>query len=183
MIDSWPLRRGLPALLAALAVPATLAGMATAGPAATPEVQCTLKTPRQGRIGQPVWLHIRLESPSAVQVLTWGTPFEGAWLAPFVALTRKGEAIPYRGAAVKRGEPVADDYLRLQPNQARQARIDLAQAFDLSLPGSYRLVPRLQLHDVVPSQPGAVPRPRSAHRPLWLACPALAFDLRPGSLR
>jgi hypothetical protein len=127
-----------------------------------------------------VALTLRLRNPGAasVSVLTWGTPFEEAWLQPFIEVQRDGQPVPYGGASVKRGDPTADEYLRLAPGQSRTARLDLTDVFDVSVPGRYTVTPRLVLHDVA-ARPARVPRPRSGHQPQPLACGALSFEITP----
>lgn len=143
-----------------------------------PDLRCQLATAAVVTSGQPVALRFTLHNAGAmpVQWLTWGTPVDG-WFAPFVQLQRDGVALAYQGAMVKRGEPAIDDYQLLAAGQSSQAEIDLAEAFDLRAPGSYRLVPQIVLHDVVVGDT-AVPRPRAQHQRLVLDCPAIDFVVR-----
>ncbi|MEO7151849.1 MAG: hypothetical protein ABIX46_09110, partial [Burkholderiaceae bacterium] len=109
----------------------------------------------------------------AVQVLEWGTPFEG-WMAPWVLLQRDGVALPYGGASVKRGDPARSEYLRIPAGGRREVTIDLAGVYDLAQPGIYRLEARILLHDV---HAGSGPRTRAQHQPQALACPPIDFTL------
>ena len=59
-------------------------------------------------------------------MLRWNTPFEGAWLAPFVSVTRDGRPLDYHGPMVKRAEPKADQYLRIDAQGSVSAEVDLA---------------------------------------------------------
>lgn len=143
-----------------------------------PDLRCQLATAAVVTSGQSVLLRFTLHNAGAmpVQWLTWGTPVDG-WFAPFVQLQRGGVTLAYQGAMVKRGEPAIDDYQRLAAGQSTQAEIDLAEAFDLRLPGRYQLTPQIVLHDVVVGET-TVPRPRSQHQRLPLDCPALSFEIR-----
>ena len=155
--------------------------LASAGSPSPRGVTCSLHvTPRVVADG-PAWLAVTLRNRGArtVRVLTWGTPFEEAWLAPFVTVTRDGTPLAYGGATVKRGDPTRDEYLRLAPGQARSARLDLAEVFDLSVPGSYRIEPALVLHDVVPAGQ-AWPRPRARHAPVDPGCRGVTLRLPAG---
>lgn len=145
---------------------------------APPAIACALSVPRRGTLGQPVRLTMRLRNTGAAELhlLTWGTPFEEAWFQPFVVVTHDGRDVPYGGASVKRGEPAADEYLRVAPGQTRQAAIDLDEVFDLSAPGRYTVTPRVVLHDVIAGA-GRPPRPRAQHRSQALACKAVTFVL------
>jgi len=156
---------------------AALLLMGTGGIAAPATgLQCRLTAPTSVVAGQPVPLQFTLtnRSAAAVQVLEWGTPLEG-WFAAYVEVSRDGVALPYRGPMVKRGEPAADEYVRIAAHRARRAEVDLAQPFDLSNPGVYRIRPRITLFDVAAA--GApVPRPRDRHHAQPLSCPE--FELR-----
>jgi len=151
--------------------------MSAGGAAAKPlDLRCSLTAPASVAAGQPVPLRFSLANRGsvAVQVLEWGTPFEG-WFAAYVEVSRDGVALPYRGPMVKRGEPAADEYLRVAAHRARRAEVDLAQPFDLSVPGIYRVQPRITLFDVIAGGIPA-PRPRDRHASLALSCPA--FEVR-----
>lgn len=111
----------------------------------------------------------------AVHVLEWGTPFEGAWLQPFVEVWYEGSPLAYRGAMVKRGDPSRAEYFTVPPGQSRHARIGLQDAFDLSGPGAYRVLPKIVLHDVVVAS-APWPRPTGQHRRVALECPAVGFS-------
>jgi uncharacterized protein (DUF58 family) len=166
-------RRNRDAWLAAALLLLMSAGSAAAR---TFELQCSLTAPASVVAGQPVPLRFTLANrgPVGVQVLEWGTPFEG-WFGAYVEVSRDGVAVAYRGPMVKRGDPAADEYLRIAPHRARRAEVDLAQPFDLSVPGVYRMQPRITLFDVAAAGSPA-PRSRDRHVPLTLSCPA--FEVR-----
>ncbi|MEW6703913.1 MAG: protease [Pseudomonadota bacterium] len=161
-------------------LPVLLTMLACAAPALAHEgLQCSLQAPARAEAGAALPLRFTLTNAgaAAVWVLTWNTPFERqGWLAPYVELTRDGVPVRYQGPAMKRGEPSAEHYLRLEPGASRTAEVDLALPFDLSRPGRYRVQPRLQLHDVAGAA-ARVPRPRSAHTGRRLPCNAVEFDL------
>lgn len=165
-------------------LPCGLLGLMLLGPtqaqqaAAPPALRCQLGVAALATGGQPVLLRFDLRNTGtvAVQVLIWGTPFDG-WFAPFVQLQRDGVPLPYQGPTVKRGDPTADDYLPLAAGQSRRVEIDLAEAFDLRTPGAYRLTPQIVLHDVV-AQAMVDPRPRAQHQRWPLNCPVLSFVVR-----
>ncbi|MFO1339731.1 MAG: hypothetical protein U1F53_16150 [Burkholderiaceae bacterium] len=158
-----------------------LAMAASASSPAAPALRCTLAAPARVVAGEPVVLRFSFSNPgpSPLQVLRWNTPFEGAWLAPFVELTRDGRPVSYQGPMVKRAEPGPDSYLRIEAHSAATAEIELAPAFDVSLPGRYRVQPRLHLADVRVARAGPVERPRAEHVGTDLACPAVSFSVVP----
>ena len=114
-----------------------------------------------------------------MQVLRWNTPFEAGWYAPFVSVTRDGQALPWQGPVLKRGDPAAEDYFRLEPGASRTAELDLALPVDLSRPRRYRVMPRIRLVDVFDADAAVPPRPRAAHAGADLTCPAVEFTLAP----
>ena len=137
-------------------------------------LRCALSAPAQVASGQPVPLRFRFSNAGRepLRLLLWGTPFEG-WLAPFVQVERDGQVLAYGGAQLKRGAPVAEDWLRIAPGRARLATVDLAEAFDLHLPGRYTVRPRLVLHGLrIDGKP--------AHEAsITLDCNPVHIDLRP----
>lgn len=153
-----------------------MAASQVAAAAPSSPLRCTLALAAPVQRSGPVLLRLTLRNsgPAAVRVLEWGTPFEAGWMAPWAQLHWQGQAVPYRGAQVKRGDPSADEYLGIAAGKKRQATVDLAEAFDLNRPGHYKLQPQIVLHDVF-AQTRATARPRAQHQPLVLPCPALHF--------
>jgi hypothetical protein len=137
------------------------------------DLHCSLTAPASVVSGQPVPLRFTLANRGAVavQVLEWGTPLEG-WFAAYVEVSRDGIAVPYRGPMVKRGDPAANEYIRIAAHGKRRAEVDLAQPFDLSAPGVYRVRPRIMLFDVATAGV-PTPRPRGRHVAQTLSCPEL----------
>jgi hypothetical protein len=143
-------------------------------------LRCALDAPAQAVAGQPVMLRFKLTNPAgaaAVQVLRWNTPLEGGWFAPFVSVTRDGQALPYRGPSFKRGDPLAEDYLPLDAGASATAELDMARAFDLSRPGRYRITPHIRLIDVFRAAAAQAPRDRSQHTGTDLACKAFELTI------
>jgi peptidyl-Lys metalloendopeptidase len=155
--------------------------MAASSTPAAPALRCTLQAPAQVVAGQPVVLRFTLTNPGpvALQMLRWNTPFEGAWLAPFVTVERAGRPLAYQGPMVKRAEPKADQYLRIEPGASVSAEVDLAQPFDLSALGLYHVRPRLALVDLFDARKGEPPRLRQAHVGAAQACNAVDVRITP----
>lgn len=163
-------------LALAMASSSSFAAPSTPSPAAA--LRCTLLAPAQAVAGQPVLLRFSITNSGSapLQVLRWNTPLEGAWFAPFVEVTRDRRPLAFRGPMIKRAEPRAEDYVRIEGGKSIAAEIDLALPFDLSKPGLYRVQPKLRLHDVFASD-GAGPRTRAEHQGADLACPAVEIQL------
>lgn len=147
---------------------------------APPSIACTVHAPASVKTGQPVSLKVVLHNRGAtkISVLNWGTPFEEAWLQPFVTVTRDGKPVAYEGAVVKRGDPERDEYFGLSPAEQREASIDLTLAFDLTEPGPYVVVPRIVLYDVA-LEPVRLPRARASHQPRTIDCNTIMVTVRP----
>ena len=147
-----------------------------------PTLRCSLVAPATAVVGQPLPMRLTLHNTGrqTVQVLTWGTPFEG-WLSPFVTVQQGGQALAYGGASLKRGEPDADEYLAIAPGRSRLAVVDLAEVFDLGQPGHLQVLPRIVLHDWQAGAPvGApLPRPRALHQGAVLECNSIDVTLQP----
>jgi len=155
---------------------ATAGAQAHAAPA---DIDCRLAL-ASAPAAVPLRLRLTLTNRSRqpLDVLTWGTPFEG-WLQPFLRVTRDGMDLPYQGPTVKRGDPGADEYLRLAPGRARSKTFGLEPVFDVAPPGRYRIESRLVLHDALRvADKQHPPRPRDRHEALALDCPALEFVRR-----
>ncbi len=165
--------KGLATLTLTCAV-ATSLFAADDSPAAA--LRCAFEAPAQAVAGQPVVLRFTLTNPpnaAAVQLLRWNTPLEGGWFAPFVAVTRDGRSLPYRRPSFKRGEPLAEHYLQLDAGASATAELDMTPAFDMSLPGRYRVTPRIRLIDVFRAGTAQPPRNRAQHTGADLACKAI----------
>jgi len=163
--------------LAYLALAACAAASAPSSTKAEVKLKATLTAQPSYKVGGPVQVGFTLENLSAgpVWVLVWNTPLEGLWGNAF-RVTHEGTELRYRGPMVKRGDPGADDYRRIEPGKSLAAEVDLAKAYDLSAPGEYRVEFTGPLHDV--AQKGeTVPRRRDEHRPLEVPCNAVTFRM------
>lgn len=152
----------------------------SAVPAAGPEPRLHASfalLPPRGTRGWALQVALHNRGPRLVHVLEWATPFEG-WLAPWLRVWRDGVELAYQGAMAKRGDPDAAEYLPIEVGRRRVTTLELAPAFDLGLPGRYRLEPRLELVDVVVA-PARPPRLRDAFQPLALPTTALEQQVSP----
>ncbi|MBI2380375.1 MAG: peptidase M35 [Gammaproteobacteria bacterium] len=68
------------------------------------------------------------------------------WLAPVGELeegifhiTRDGKDVPYQGAHYKRVAPTAKDYITIKPGQSLTRRVELSNAYDLTVSGQYAI--------------------------------------------
>lgn len=153
-------------------------GSVAASAAAPGGLQCTLRAPARVNADQPVMLAFTVTNRSAtpMRLLEWNTPFEG-WFAPYVEVVRDGAAVTYRGPAMKRGDPSADEYVTLAAGGSRRAEVDLALAFDLSVPGRYLVTPHVTLFDQFAGSATETARPRDAHVSAALPCKPVRIDV------
>ena len=114
-------------------------------------------------------------SGSSLRVLKWNTPLEG-WKGTVLRVTRDGrdgeERLAYQGPMLKRGDPQGDAYVEIPAGGKVDATVDLAEVYDVSRPGTYKVEVDGDLIDVT-SEP--VPRPRDRHQAMPLDCGAVTF--------
>lgn len=148
----------------------------TAAPLQPADLTCQFQASANAA-GQ-VTLHFTLRNAGSrdVQLLRWGSPFEGGWFGPFVqASTPQGE-LKFQGAMRKRGDPSAQDYLPLRAGQTLSADLQLGDAFawppagGAKNPGPLKLTAVWHWHDVIVGATPPPPRPRAQHQGLDQAC-------------
>jgi len=139
---------------------------------------CTLALEKEGRTGAAVNLRFSLKnmSDSTLYVLTWYTPLEGLYGDIFRITRDGGERIPYRGIMAKRGNPTVEDYIAVEPGKAVSAVVDLAEAYDLSQTGDYRVEFSGTLPDVCKDKQ-LIPRKQADHKPYSITCNAIDFKI------
>lgn len=143
--------------------------MSSAPTTAKPAISCRLE------VQAPTSIRFELSngSDSPLQVLTWNTPLEG-WKGTVLRVTRDGEELSYGGPMLKRGDPQADAYVEIPAGGKVDATVDLAEVYDVSRPGTYRVEADGDLIDVTAE---AAPRPRDRHQALPLDCGAVTFEV------
>jgi peptidyl-Lys metalloendopeptidase len=138
-------------------------------------IRCELSTPKSLTGAQAAELVFTLTNAGddVVQILAWQTPFEGT-KAPLFTVTRDGVSVEYQGPMLKRGAPRKDHYLTLKPGERQQAKINLADGWDVEAPGKYTVEYSAQLFDVIA---GSTPAPRSLDdfKPVTPSCNSVTF--------
>lgn len=143
--------------------------MSSAATPNRPSVSCRL----EAQAPTSIRFELTNGSDSPVHVLKWNTPLEG-WKGTVLRVTRDGEELPYGGPMLKRGDPPADAYVEIPAGGKVDATVDLAQVYDMSRPGTYKVEAEGDLFDVT----DRAPRPRDQHQPLALDCGAVTFEVR-----
>jgi peptidyl-Lys metalloendopeptidase len=141
-------------------------------------IQCELSIAKVLRDAQPAELVFTLTNAGedVVHVLNWQTPFEGI-RAPMFTVLRDGTEVEYRGPMLKRGAPRKEDYLTLKPGERQQAKINLAEAWDVDASGNYTVHYAAHLFDVIVS-PASAPRSFDELEELTPSCNSVAFTRR-----
>jgi len=151
-----------------------LAVFAASFPAMSSPLSCRFEAAADA--GGHVTLQFTLHNPGPgdVQLLRWGSPFEGAWFGRFVSVHAAGAELPFEGAMRKSGEPSARDYLALPAGKDLTATLTLDDAFRLPATGPLTIQSAWQWHDVMTR--GQPPRPRAAHQGQAQDCGAVTLQ-------
>lgn len=104
-------------------------------------------------IGDPISIDFSLSNRSDqdIMVLKWMSPLEGLssdCLRIIDDGAVPGREVPYDGVLAKRGQPAPDDYIRIPAKGSVTVQIDLANAYPIERPGTYRVELRGPLADV-----------------------------------
>jgi hypothetical protein len=99
-----------------------------------------LQIPERIPTGEKINLKFILanESDISLYVLNWYTPLEGIGGEIF-RVTHAEQPLPYEGILASRMPPSSEGYVLLNPGESASAVVDLAQVFDFSKPGIYRI--------------------------------------------
>lgn len=116
-------------------------------------------------------------SPEPLWILEAYTPLEGL-RGDIFRLTRDGQVVPYNGPMVKRGDPLREDYSRLEAGGSLKAEVDLAKGYDLGPPGTYRAELVGRIHDVA-RDGEEIPRSRDRFRGVDVPGNAVTFRVEP----
>jgi len=104
-----------------------------------------------------VWMTVTFVNGGAdpVTLTNWFVPGEELDGQMF-DVARNGQAVAYVGPLVKRGTPVSNDLIVLQPGEALSVRVDLSAFYDFSADGEYTVSYRARSsHLFGPDQVGA----------------------------
>ncbi len=145
-------------------------------------MECTLEVREKYVRGEPVNLSFSLHSRAdrTLYVLNWYTPLEGI-AGEIFRVTRDGQELPYQGILAKRGDPLLEDYVALEPGGALSEVVDLREGYDLSEDGRYQVEFTSRLQDVTEDE-ASIPRAQGDHQPHELACNAVSFEIvEPGA--
>jgi hypothetical protein len=140
-------------------------------------LECRMEEAHPQLAGGPVAIRFQLTNRAdhPVWLLRWNTPWEG-WRGTLFALSYGGQDLPYHGPQVQRGEPTAQEYIKLRPQESMITGLDFSQVHDVGRPGAYTVRVVAPLQDVI--QDGAAPpRTRDKFQPLTLRCETLVLKV------
>lgn len=127
--------RGLGTLV--LSITAALAATSVQAAGLSVVMAPSLDKARQD-VGSAVTFTMRNDSKAAVSILKWQTPFFGIEHDLF-DVNVGGMDSDYNGRWIKRGAPGPDDWMTLQPGEAKSVELDLSEAYDFSASGQYEM--------------------------------------------
>ena len=96
-----------------------------------------LEVNENDRISVSLKFTLKNESTEPVEVLKWGTPFEGEFTRDSFDITVNGEKVAYIGKLVKRLPPAAEDYITIQGNSELSKIVYLEDGYKIYAPGFY----------------------------------------------
>lgn len=139
--------------------------------------ECTLEAKERYVIGEPVNIRFSLQNRTdrTLNILTWYTPLEGI-AGEIFRVMRNGNEVPYRGILAKRGDPLKEEYVTVEPGATVSAVVDLAKDYDLSQVGRYNVEFTSQLYDVSEEE-SSIPKKRENHHPQALPCNSVSFEI------
>lgn len=80
---------------------------------------------------------LKNESENNIEILKWGTPFEGEFTSDCFDVRYDGEQVPYRGILVKRGAPQPADFIEIAANQEISEIVHLEGGYEIYKAGLY----------------------------------------------
>ena len=142
-----------------------------------PCIRCELSCESEYLVGAPVLVEfsLRNESSEPIAILRWCTPLEG-FTCDMFDLRRDGEPVRYCGILAKRGDPMASEYVIVEPSECLDVVFDMREGYEVDEIGRYHARYRTRVHDWAFSHE-AVPRTRNLHRSYDLDCGALTWSV------
>ncbi|MEE9412397.1 MAG: M35 family metallo-endopeptidase [Methylococcales bacterium] len=89
--------------------------------------------------GLPITFNLTNTSSQPVRVLKWGTPLENGLNRDMFEVWQDDTRVPYTGRQVKRGNPQAQDFITLEPNETISQKLDIADEYAVYDAGDYSI--------------------------------------------
>lgn len=80
---------------------------------------------------------LKNDTAEPLEVLKWGTPFEGEFNDNMFDVTKDGQPLPYLGRQFKRATPQKEDFILMAPQSELSATLFLEKAYAITGPGLY----------------------------------------------
>jgi peptidyl-Lys metalloendopeptidase len=141
-------------------------------------LSCDLQAKPAYQQGESVELAFKLTNTGDVPlwVLRWNTPIEGL-VGDCFEIARNKEVVIFQGRMIKRAMPEATEYVRIDPGQSREAKVDLRAVYKVEEPGKYELRFDSVLFDVTDDET-QVPRRLDEFQSFDPGCPEVVFEVR-----
>jgi peptidyl-Lys metalloendopeptidase len=118
----------------------TINAFAQTIPANAPVLSVTINTDETAfSNGLPITFTLTNTSLQSVRILKWGTPFENGFNRNIFEVWQGDTHVPYTGRLVKRGEPQAEDFITLEPNETISQVLDVADGYAVYDAGDYTI--------------------------------------------
>lgn len=142
------------------------------------DLTCDLQAKPAYQQGEPVELAFKLTNTGSTPlwVLRWNTPIEGL-VGDCFEIARDGQVVSFQGRMIKRATPEATEYVRIEPGQSREARVDLRAVYKVEEKGKYELRFDSALFDVTDDE-ARVPRRMEEFQSFDPGCPPVVFEVR-----
>ena len=104
------------------------------------DLEGSLEVKEMAALGEAVKVKFNLfnKTDEPLIVLKWQTPLEGI-IGEIFSVKRNGKEVPYYGILVKRGAPLPQEYVTIDPRGFVSNEVDLTSSYDLSQPGDYTI--------------------------------------------
>ena len=122
------------------ASPSAAGSPAETKPPSGADLEAELSAPASLPDGDSVEVEFTLinNSKTDLYVLKWYTPLEG-FGGEIFEVEGDGQSIPYEGPLAMRGDPDPESYVFLEAGTSLSVMVDLATAYDFSIPGTYTI--------------------------------------------
>lgn len=99
----------------------------------------TLEVIENDRITMSLLFTLKNVSENSIEILKWGTPFEGEFTNDCFDVRWHGEKAPYIGKVVTRGTPQVGDFIEIPANGELSEVVFLEDGYEIYKAGSYTI--------------------------------------------
>jgi len=102
--------------------------------------ETSIKISNKIKRGKPVDVEFSLKNltDENLHILKWYTPLEGL-AGDIFEVKRNDDIINYNGILAKRGTPLKEEYIKIEPGKSITKKIDIAMGYDFTKVGNYSI--------------------------------------------